>query len=194
MISIRRSIRVYDSQGVPDEVLDSIVEAAIHAPSPHNTQPWRFVTFRAPGLKHRLALAMGRKMEADMRREGEATADIEKRKSRSYQRITQAPQIIIACLDQDRIRVFSSGKRMWGERVMAMQSLAASLQNLLLAAESKGLAASWMAAPLYCPATVRKVLGLPKSLTPQALVTLGYGRTRPKRPPKLALDQILYRI
>ena len=77
---------------------------------------------------------------------------------------------------------------------MAMQSLAASIQNLLLAAETKGLAASWMAAPLYCPGTVRNALGLPESLAPQALITLGYGRQLPPERPKLGLDQILLRI
>ena len=57
------------------------------------------------------------------------------------------------------------------ERIMAIQSVAASIENLLLAAHEAGLGACWMAAPLYCPDVVREVLQLPDDWEAQALIT-----------------------
>ena len=44
----RRSIRKYDDRPVPDEVLDTILEAGLHAPSGMNTQGVRLVAVRDP--------------------------------------------------------------------------------------------------------------------------------------------------
>ncbi len=57
---------------------------------------------------------------------------------------------------------------------MAQQSVAAAIQNLLLAAHELGLGTCWMAAPLYCPDVIRDVLQLPDDWEAQALITIGY--------------------
>ena len=44
----RRSIRKYDARPVPDEVLDAVLAAGIHAPSGMNTQGVRLVAVRDP--------------------------------------------------------------------------------------------------------------------------------------------------
>ena len=60
------------------------------------------------------------------------------------------------------------------ERDLAVESLGAGLQNLLLAAHAKGLGACWFCAPAFCKETVRKVLKIPGELSPQRLIALGY--------------------
>ena len=42
-IEIRKSVRAYDSTPVPKDVLMKVLEAARHAPSASNLQPWHFV-------------------------------------------------------------------------------------------------------------------------------------------------------
>jgi coenzyme F420-0:L-glutamate ligase/coenzyme F420-1:gamma-L-glutamate ligase len=64
-------------------------------------------------------------------------------------------------------------KRQRAEHLMAVQSTAMAVQNLLLAATADGLGACWMCAPLFCPDVVRAALALPDDWEPQALVTLG---------------------
>ena len=44
----RRSIRKYDDRPVPDELLDAVLQAGIHAPSGMNTQGVRLVAVRDP--------------------------------------------------------------------------------------------------------------------------------------------------
>lgn len=41
-IKRRRSIRKFKSNQIKPEQLDKIIEAAIHAPTAHNDQPWHF--------------------------------------------------------------------------------------------------------------------------------------------------------
>ena len=67
------------------------------------------------------------------------------------------------------------------ERLMAIQSTAMAVQNLLLAATAEGLGACWMCAPLFCPDTVRAALALPDGWEPQALVTLGHAASAGKK-------------
>ena len=85
---------------------------------------------------------------------------------RSRERINSAPVVIIACLSISNPDQY--------ERLMAIQSVAAAIENLLLAAHEAGLGACWMAAPLYCPDVVREVLQLPADWDAQALITIGY--------------------
>ena len=46
----RRSIRKYEDRPVPDELLDAVLQAGIHAPSGMNTQGVRLVAVRDPEL------------------------------------------------------------------------------------------------------------------------------------------------
>ena len=45
----RRSIRSYEARQIPDELLDIVLSAGIHAPSGMNTQGVRLVAVRDPG-------------------------------------------------------------------------------------------------------------------------------------------------
>ena len=185
-ISARRSIRRYRDAPVDAALLERLLDAAGWAPSAHNRQPWRFAVLRAAAPKDRLARAMGARLAADRRRDGDDQAAIDRDVARSHARITGAPVVIVACLtlaDMDR---YPDAARAEAERQMAVQSTAMAVQNLLLAAASEGLGACWMCAPLFCVDTVRAALELPAEWEPQALVTLGWpagaGKPASRRP------------
>ncbi|OGX39626.1 MAG: nitroreductase [Omnitrophica WOR_2 bacterium RIFCSPLOWO2_01_FULL_41_12] len=42
-IKLRRSIREYKNKPIPKEILEKIVDAARHAPTAKNIQPWEFI-------------------------------------------------------------------------------------------------------------------------------------------------------
>lgn len=42
----QRAIRAFTSEDVPDELVNQVLTAAIHAPSGSNTQPWHFIVIR----------------------------------------------------------------------------------------------------------------------------------------------------
>ncbi len=173
VIPERRSIRRYHPEPIPDALVDTLLSAACWAPSAHNRQPWRFAVLRDEGPKARLAEAMGTRLASDRTRDGDDPAAIAGDVARSHARITGAPVVIAVSLtlaDMDR---YPDPARTAAERMMAVQSTAMAVQNLLLAASAEGLGACWMCAPLFCPETVRAALDLPADWEPQALITLG---------------------
>jgi len=83
-------------------------------------------------------------------------------------------------------------RRQRAERTMAIQSVAASVQNFLLAASALGLGACWYCAPLFCPDVVREILGIPEGVEPQALIAVGYPNEEPEPPPRKPLEEVVY--
>lgn len=170
----RRSLRRYSDKAVPKRIIVDVLEAAIWAPSAHNRQPWRFVVVQDNAVKHQLARAMGQHLQADLQADNVPAEVIARDVSRSYERITQAPVLILVCLTMMDMDTYRDERRNHNEYLMAVQSTAMAGQNLLLAAHDHGLGACWMCAPLFCPDAVRTSLDLPADWIPQGLVTLGY--------------------
>lgn len=181
LIQSRRSIRRYLPNPVPQTLIEQILTAAAWAPSAHNRQPWRFAVITKDTTKHNLAAAMGAKLRVDLAADGLSPALIEKDAGRSYQRITNAPLLILLCLTMADMDSYPDELRRQNEWLMAVQSAALAGQNLLLAAHALGLGACWMCAPLFSPEIVRQTLDLPADWQPQALITVGYpAETRKK--------------
>ncbi|GIK57945.1 MAG: nitroreductase family protein [Chloroflexi bacterium] len=184
-ILTRRSIRRYRPDAVPSELIERLLTAAAYAPSAHNRQPWRFVVMTGAETKHRLATAMGQKLQADLAADGTPEAIMAQDVARSYARLTQAPLLILLCLTMADMDSYPDPTRQQHEWVMAGQSTAMAGQNLLLAAHEAGLGACWLCAPLFCAEVVRQTLDLPADWQPQALITVGYPaevRTKPRHP------------
>ncbi len=180
-LQTRRSIRRYRPDPIPSEKIEQILTAATWAPSAHNRQPWRFAVITQDKTKHALATAMGSKLRADLAADGLPLHLIEKDASRSYQRITNAPLLILLSLTMADMDSYPDAERQQNEWLMAVQSTAMAGQNLLLAAHALGLGACWMCAPLFSPDVVRHTLDLPADWQPQALITIGYpAETRQK--------------
>jgi coenzyme F420-0:L-glutamate ligase/coenzyme F420-1:gamma-L-glutamate ligase len=189
----RRSIRRYRSQPVPPELVTQLLTAATWAPSAHNRQPWRFVVMTGEETKTKLATAMGHQLRADLTTDNVPEAVIEADVGRSYQRITQAPLLILVCMTMVDMDVYPDAKRQHNEWTMAAQSTAMAAQNLLLAAHTLGLGACWMCAPLFCPQVVINTLDLPAEWQPQALITIGYAAEVKQKSRHPLETRILYR-
>jgi F420 biosynthesis protein FbiB-like protein len=124
--------------------------------------------------KQRLAQTMSAQLRADRLADGDAPEVVEQDAARAYTRITGAPVVIVACVTMAEMDKYPDTRRKKAEYLMATQSVAMAVQNLLLAAHAEGLGACWMCAPLFCPEVVRAALDLPTDWEAQALVTLGY--------------------
>lgn len=175
LIRSRRSIRNFKPAKVARHVIRAVLELARWAPSAHNAQPWRFVVIDDDEVKRKLATEMGRMWFSDMRKDGIPRNQAERMvKLESWNRITKSPVVVIACLTMENMHRYPDPKRQKAEYLMAVQSVAACIQNMLLMAHYRGLGACWICAPLFCQDAVRKVLGLPRKLEPQAMIVMGY--------------------
>jgi nitroreductase len=162
----RRSVRNYEKKDVPDELIGQILEAAIHAPSAGNLQPWEFIVVKDKTTKKELALAALRQRHVE-----------------------EAPVVIVVCADPEK-----SSER-YGERgknLYCIQDTAAAIENMLLVANSLGLGTCWVGA--FEEDEVREILNIPQRLKPVALITIGfpkvYGEVR--RTPRIPFENITW--
>lgn len=174
LMRTRRSIRRFQPGPVPSEALKRILITAIHAPSAHNRQPWRFRVIASPEVKACLADAMGADFQRDLSADGVAPEVVAAQVGRSRARILAAPVVIILCMDFNDMDTYPDPRRLAAERTMAIQSVAAAGTQLLLAAHSEGLGAVWVCSPLFAPQTVQRALHLPSAWEPQAMYFIGY--------------------
>lgn len=193
IIKNRRSIRSYLPREVPEEKVLRLIEAARWAPSAHNAQPWRFVVIFDSKVKGDLARAMASDWLRDLERDGVPMEEARKLADRSIRRFSEAPVLIVAAITMSEMHKYHDRRRRRLEHLMATQSLAAAIQNILLAAHAEGLGACWFCAPLFCKETVRRVLKIPRNVEPQALIAVGYPAERPEPPPRKPLKEIAFR-
>ena len=191
LLRSRRSVRKYQSRPVTREQLEQVLESARWAPSPHGRQPWRFAVLTQPEPKKRLAEHMGENWRSNLEMDGQTNEIVNIRLEKSMQRILTAPALIIPCLYLEDMDRYPDEKRQADETTMAVQSLGAAIQNMLLMAYDLGLDGGWMCAPLFCPEVVCAALDLDEHLIPHALITVGYAAADPQRRERLPLDRLI---
>ena len=162
-INGRRSIRAFKQQDIPEELVKKLIDAATHAPSAGNTQPWEFVIAKKPIIKKELAQAAHQ-------------AFIEK-----------APVVIVVCADENR-SAQGYGKR--GKTLYCIQDTAAAIQNILLTAYSLGLGTCWIGA--FNENETKKALKTPKGIRPVAMIPVGYPNKTPSQRDRRPLNQIIH--
>ncbi len=184
----RRSLRQLSSVPVAKPLVQKLLYAAVLAPAPHHTKPWRFIHLESERSRRRLAEAMGAAWREDLENDRVSETQIEKLLTRSQRQIETAPALILACIVAEGLRNWPDQKRKRAEYRMAVQSIGCALENIMVAANAEGLGSYWISAPLFCPDAVREALDLPPEYEAQALVSIGYPATspRPRAEPDLA--------
>ena len=187
----RRSVRAFETRPVPRAIVEEAIAAAGWAPSPHGRQPWRFVVVESQERRDALADAMAETWRTQLRLDGQDEAIVEARLEKSRDRLQRAPVLIVPCLYLEGLDVYPDADRQQAEETMAVQSLGAAVQNLLLSLYAAGVDGGWMCAPLFCPEVVQAALGLDATLDPHALIAVGYAASDPVRRPRLPLDELI---
>ena len=190
-IKSRRSIKRLKPDSISRKDIEEILNVAISAPSAHNAQPWRFVIVDDLKVKIKLAEAMARAWQEDLLKDGLPKIEIEKLIEASKERTINASMLITACLTMEDMDKYEDDRRKNAEYLMAVQSVSAAIQNLLLAIHAKGLGACWRCAPFFCMEAVREVLKIPHNFDPQALIEIGYPLEQPQMPPRKPLKSII---
>ncbi len=189
----RRSVRRFVPDPIPDSAIERILATATCSPSAHNRQPWRFCVIKSRDVKARLAEAMAQEFRWDLLKDGLSAEETDKRVEQSRSRITGAPLVIVLCMDSTEMDHYPDERRATAERIMAIQSTAASGLQLLLAVQAEGLAGVWTCGPLFAPQAVCTALELDPSWEPQAMFFIGQPdqapRDKPLRAPELVVRE-----
>jgi len=163
-IKRRRSVRAFTNEQVSDQEVKKLIDAARWAPSAGNIQPWEFVVVRDPEIKRGLATA-----------------------ALNQTVIEKAPVVIVACANQLKS---ARGYGSRGVNLYCLQDTAAATQNMLLAAFALGLATCWIGA--FQEEEARKVLNLPNSVRPVAIIPVGHPAEKPEAPERRPLTEIVH--
>ena len=163
VIFSRKSVRSYTDQPVTDQQVETMLRAAMSAPTGMNVQPWRFVVVRDQAVKDKLFSGP----------RGAAMA--------------QAPVVFVVCGETTTMRKpfgQPDAEAVEVENGNWTQDCSAAAENLLLAAEALGLGAVWTAGYPYEDRVnpIREALGLPDNVTPLCVIPCGYpaGDDQPK--------------
>jgi len=160
----RRSCRSFLQKPVEFEKLTAIMEAGHYAPSAGNLQDWKFILVTDKGLRDEIAAHC---MEQYW--------------------MAHAPVMIVVCSNLERTEAHY-GLR--GKRLYSIQSCAAAIENMLLAAHALGLGACWVGA--FDEEFISSLLGIPESARPQAIIPIGYPAEDPPEKELTSLQSIVY--
>jgi len=191
ILKTRRSIRCYKPDPIPQELIFELLDLCRYAANAHNAQPFRFIVLLNKSIKRQLIEAMCNRYASDLKSDGLPEEKIQQFVDLSKHRFLEAPALILACLTMQDMDKYSDNARQQCEYLMAVQSVANALHNLLLIAHAKGLGANWYCAPLFCPDLIKSILNLPDSYIPQAFITLGIPNETPPRLKRKPIEHLV---
>ncbi|MFX0019380.1 MAG: nitroreductase family protein [Promethearchaeota archaeon] len=195
LLKSRRSYKLeFSSEDVDKNLIEECIDIARWAPSAHNGQFWRYIILEKSKLRIALITKMNEKLRRDLLNDGKSNTFIKSKIERTKNQFLNAPYLILLCLDKPNFEKYPDPDRNQNEFFMQIQSVSASATYLLLALESKGLAACWYCAPLFAKHTVKEVLNLPESYYPIAFFTTGYSKKTPSVPKRKRLEDIIYNL
>jgi nitroreductase len=179
----RHSVRRFTEQEVSDEQIHLLLQAANEAPSAHNQQSWKFIVIRNTKKQELAHLVTARSGEFP-----KPASALLRMAARS---ILSAPVIIAVANTGDLIehgtQLFKIEKEMAKDffRTMEIQSSAAAVENMLLAATALGLATVWLGILFLIKDDILQFLGEPRGEF-MAVIPVGYAErpgTGPQKEP-----------
>jgi 5,6-dimethylbenzimidazole synthase len=192
----RVTVRKFDADyEVPDEHFGLIFEAARHAPSGANAQPWQFIVVRDKAIKQEIADYFVKEQRF------RAKAKM-KFPTPDYRGLATAPGFVVVCSDMRWTSAFpvlndgSDLDKMYKENAerILLQSVAAATMSAHLAAAALGYNVWWVTAIGQEAAqnAMRPLLNIPDEISVLDIFLFGPPAARPYKRWRRPLDEILH--
>jgi len=170
----RRSIREFTAQQVNRDTLQSLVDAAIQAPSAMNEQPWRFTIVTDRARLDRIAHSAKSFMRMIIAADPDSAPASALLHNEDFKIFYNAPALIV---------ISAPAQKHW-----TTENCALAAQNLMLAAHAEGLGSCWIGFAQSWLGTPegKRALELPEEFTPVAPIIVGYPKSRVPAIPRSA--------
>lgn len=171
----RRSVRKYSDREVSRELLDSILEATMKAPTCGNMQLYSVIVTRSEEGKKALAPAHF-----------------------NQPMVTTAPVVLTVCADFNRFTHWCElsdadpGYDNFLSFMNAMADASVFAQQIVAIAESEGLGTCYLGTVTYNADKISDILGLPDLCVPVACITLGWPAEEGVETERLPLGAIVH--
>ena len=179
----RQSIRRFKPAPVQDEDIRKILDAGRWAPSANNTQPWGFIVIRDKALLAKMAGAVRDMVDRMIpyAEGGKQAQRLAAYKGTYYTFFEHAPVLIAVCMDpydtgtdQLLARMGYPPEQIRRLRPLpGLQSVAAAVQNMLLAIHALGYGSCWMTGPLVAQEEFSELLDLEGGRVVATLLPVG---------------------
>jgi nitroreductase len=197
----RKSIRRFKHTPVPDEDIKKILDAGRRAPSANNSQPWSFIIIKKPTVLKQMADAARQMIDrmipyAESEQQAQRLAAY---KGTYYTFFEKAPVVIAVLMEgydagTDRVLAkmgYSPEDIKRLRPLPGLQSVAAAIENMLLAIHALGYGSCWMTGPLVAQDAFEKLLGFGKEKSIAALLPVGVPDENPPERPRKPLEEIM---
>jgi coenzyme F420-0:L-glutamate ligase/coenzyme F420-1:gamma-L-glutamate ligase len=184
VIPARRTVRSFTSEPVNLEAVRRAISAAVTAPAPHHSEPWRFVVVSSETARAKLLDAMLDAWVTDLRRDGFTEEQIARRTKRGLP-LREAPLIVVPCLETSAAHAYPDEHRSRAEQAMFTVAMGAAVQNFLVALAVENLGSAWISSALFCQDIAARAVDLPDGWRPMGAIAVGHAAgSPPPRPPR----------
>ena len=186
----RRSIRKFTNRPISQEDIAEIVRSGTKAPSSKNRQPWKYIAVQGSAKEEMLKV-----FRRGMEREESGRALLPQSKGH-----IASAKFTADCMAEAPVVVFvmnTLGKSILTEltpeerisEICNIQSIGASIQNMLLAATEKGIGSLWICDIYFAYSELCQWLASDGELV--AAIAFGYPDECPGERPRKELDDVL---
>jgi nitroreductase len=180
-IYTRRAIRRFSDAAIDRNTILGLVDAAIHAPSAQDLQPWGFFVVQDRAVLNRISTAAKAHIlnsASSLTKRAELKETLA---NPSFDIFYGAPALVVICADGT------------SESEAPVEDCCLAAENFMLAAHAKGLGTCWigLATPWLSTAGAKAELGLPERWTPVAPLILGESAHLPP-PPRRKEPKIIW--
>ena len=190
-VALRRTVRAFADRPVDRDAVVRAIGAAVTAPAPHHTTPWRFVLVEQRA--EQLLDAMAQRWAEDLRGDGFSPESIARRLRRGDV-LRAAPCLVVPCLVREGAHDYPDERRQRAEERMFVVAMGAAVENLLVQLAAEGLGSAWVSSTMFCPDVVQDVLELDPTWEPMGAVAIGHPAAAPaERPPRDPRDYLVVR-
>lgn len=186
----RRSIRKFLEKPISKEDMTDIIQSGLKAPSSKNRQPWKYIVVQGKAKEEMLNI-----FRRGIQREEHEDALLPQSKQHiaaarhTVHIMAEAPVIVfvINSLGKSILEDLTPEERI--SEICNIQSVSASIQNMLLAATEKGIGSLWICDIFFAYAELCEWLDSDGQLI--AAVAFGYPDEFPEERPRKGIDDVV---